>query len=68
MVGHSGHRNKGKANGEIETGKARIVATAFTQQSGVNFHETFVPVAGLNPVGILLGLYIFSVGSENPSV
>jgi hypothetical protein len=47
-------RNKQDENGIVVRNKARLVAQGYTQVEGLDFGETFVPVARLEAIRILL--------------
>ena len=47
---------KYKANWSLERYKTRLVSKWYTQTYGVDYHETFAPIAKINTVRILLSL------------
>ena len=42
----------------METFKARLVAKGFTKKDGINYEETFSPVAMLKSIRILLSITV----------
>jgi hypothetical protein len=49
------YRNKTDEKGTITRNKARLVAQGYTQVEGVDFDETFAPIARLKSIRLLLG-------------
>ena len=50
------YKRKRGVDGRVETFKARLVAKRFTQKKGIDYEETFSPVAMLKSIRILLSI------------
>ncbi|KAL0400359.1 UNVERIFIED_CONTAM: Copia protein [Sesamum radiatum] len=55
------YKHKLGADGEITAFKARLVAKGYTQRPGVDFEETYSPVAMAKSIWILLGIEAWSI-------
>jgi hypothetical protein len=47
-------------NGQTARYKARLVAPGFTQEKGVDYHETFAPTVRVIPIRTLLALAAYN--------
>ena len=52
-------RNKMDENGITVRTKARLVVHGFNQEEGVDYEETFAPIAGLEAIRMLLAFACF---------
>lgn len=51
-------RNKYDPTGQVVRRKARLVARGFAQRPGIDFHDTYAPVARLGSIHLLLALAV----------
>ncbi|GKB84389.1 retrotransposon protein, putative, ty1-copia subclass [Tanacetum coccineum] len=59
-VGHKGlFKKKTDMDGAVHTYKARLVAKGFTQTLGIDYEETFSPVADIRAIRILIAISAF---------
>ena len=47
---------KYKANGEIDKYKARLITNGFSHKEGIDYEETFSPIAHWNTIKVMLAL------------
>ena len=50
------YKKKIRVDGQVETYKARLVAKGFRQKQGIDYDETFSPVAMLKSIRIMLAI------------
>jgi hypothetical protein len=51
-------KNKEGEKGEVVRNKSRLVGQGFSQKEGIDYEETFGPVAHLEAIGILLAFAV----------
>src|ERR1044072_4471729 len=51
-------RNKLNEKGEVVRNKARLVAQGYSQQEGIDYTETFAPIARLEEIRLLISFFV----------
>jgi hypothetical protein len=51
-------KNKEGEKGEVVRNKSRLVAQGYSQKEGINYEETFAPVARLEAIRIVLAFVV----------
>jgi hypothetical protein len=51
-------KNKEGENGEVVRNKSRLAARGYSQKEGINYEETFAPIAHLEAIRILLAFFV----------
>jgi hypothetical protein len=57
-LGQNGWKNKEGEKGEVVRNKSRLVAQGFSQKEGIDYEETFAPIARLEAIRILLAFFM----------
>jgi hypothetical protein len=60
-------RTKFKKDGSVDRRKARLVAKGFTQKPGIDFNETFAPVARLGSIRLFMAIAV-ELGLQVPQL
>ena len=50
------YRVKYHSDGRVQRRKARLVAKGYSQQPGIDFHETFAPVVHLDTIRTIIAM------------
>jgi hypothetical protein len=50
------YRTKYASNGSVERHKAQLVSKGFSQVEGIDYNETFSPIAKMNSIHLVLAL------------
>ncbi|RVW40547.1 Retrovirus-related Pol polyprotein from transposon TNT 1-94 [Vitis vinifera] len=53
---HGNNKVKYHSDGRVQRRKARLVAKGYSQQSGIDFHETFAPVVHLDTIRTIIAM------------
>jgi hypothetical protein len=59
------YRTKYASDGSVERHKAQLVSKGFSQVEGINYNETFAPVAKMNSIRLVLTLNASHMGGPS---